>query len=78
MVEVDDHDRRRDGDDSGLAFLQDRVGILVKAFEQGMKTPAFQALMQQQGLESQVKTGAEFQKYLDQEDARWRSIIKTK
>lgn len=55
---------------------QDRVDILVKAFKQGMKTPAFQSLLQKQGFDEEILTGADFQKFIDQEDERWKAIIK--
>ena len=55
---------------------QERVDILAKALEQGMKTPEFQKLLQQRGLEASILTGDAFQKYVDEEDARWRKILK--
>ena len=57
---------------------QDRVDVLVKALEQGMKTPEFQALLKQRGLEGQVKSGAAFQKFVDQEDEKWKGLITAK
>lgn len=52
------------------------VAVLVKAFEQGMKTPEFQKLLKQRGLAADVRTGADFQKFVDEEDERWKEIIK--
>jgi putative tricarboxylic transport membrane protein len=55
---------------------QDKVDVLVKALEQGMKTPEFQKLLKQRGLAAQMSTGADFQQYIAQEDKKWRTIIK--
>lgn len=55
---------------------KDRVDTLVKALEQGMKKPEFQKLLKQRGLAYQFASGDEFQKFVDQEDKKWRSIIK--
>ena len=55
---------------------QDILNILVAAFEQGMNTPEFQALMEQRGLEIKLRVGEGFQEFLDQEDAKWGPIIK--
>lgn len=55
---------------------QDKMNVLVKALEQGMKTPEFQKLLKQRGLAAQISTGEKFQKYVGQEDKKWRAIIK--
>ena len=55
---------------------QNTLNILVDAFEQGMNTPEFQALMEQRGLAIKFRAGEEFQQFLDREDAKWGPIIK--
>ncbi len=55
---------------------KDVVDVLVKSLEQGMKKPEFQKLLSQRGLAYQFASGDDFQSYVDQEDKRWRSIIK--
>ena len=52
------------------------VETLVNAFEQGMNTPEFQALMEKRGLQIKLRVGEEFQEFLDREDAKWGPIIK--
>jgi tripartite-type tricarboxylate transporter receptor subunit TctC len=55
---------------------QETLNILVKAFQQGMKTAEFQTLMEKRGLEIKFRAGEEFQEFLDREDAKWGPIIK--